>query len=141
MLEGNIKNRIKELLEENNIKKTRLSVEMGYSPTFLNSIIGNKKSIFNIEHIEKICGAINYPVSQLFADVEQKPKSLTPGNIDAQTYQMFAEMEKESGGFLMGLRELYGNVTKLAPKKQKMLMSLLVKTMDTFAGFAKEEAA
>ncbi len=140
-LEVKIKNKIKQLIDEKKIKITKLSADMGYHPTFLNSILGKEGKFFNLEQVGRFCTALNYPVSQLFADVEREPKSLTPAKIDRHTYNLFVEMERESGGFFLELNELYDNVKKLTPEKQKILMSLLVKTMEAFAGFAREEGS
>jgi transcriptional regulator with XRE-family HTH domain len=66
--EAEIKRKIKDLISASGEKKTKLSMRIGYSPNFLNSILGNEKSFFNITHIYKICAALDYPVAKLFED-------------------------------------------------------------------------
>lgn len=63
-----IKNKIKQLLEEKKVKKTQLSLNLGYSKSFLNTVLGKPNSFFNLEHIEKICDVLDYPIAKLFAD-------------------------------------------------------------------------
>lgn len=63
-----IKLKIKELLEEKNVNKTELSVNIGKEKSFINSILSQPNKFFNLEHIEKICAALNYPVAKLFED-------------------------------------------------------------------------
>lgn len=109
-----IKNKIKELLE---IKKstpgfkiTDFSVTLGYSRGFINSTLSNKAKFFNLEHIEKICIALDYPVAKLFEDDVSSQEGQSP-QVDPLTpleralLAMFRELSPQDKGGLLGRAE------------------------------------
>lgn len=70
-----IKNKIKTLLDKKKVKKSRLSVELGYNKHLLTTILYQKDKFFNLNHIEKICAALEYPVARLFEDDQEEQAS------------------------------------------------------------------
>lgn len=76
-----IKRKIKDLISASGEKKTKLSVRIGYSPNFLNSILGDKTKFFNITHIYRICAALDYPVAKLFEDDTYPQEKILPGQV------------------------------------------------------------
>lgn len=131
-LKAKIKRKVKEILNEKKVNKTGLSEKLGYEKTFINAVLSKPDKFFNLDHIEKICAALDYPVSQLFADVEREPMGLTPAEIDLYTYNKFLELERKAEDVTLGFTELREKVGTLTPEKQKMLMSLLKQTTETF---------
>lgn len=65
-LEHRIKLKIKQLIKAKKMKKSHLSVMIGYNKGFISTVLGDSKKFFNLEHIEKICTALDYPVARLF---------------------------------------------------------------------------
>ncbi len=93
-----IKNKIKDLLEEKNVNKTELSVKIGKEKSFISSILSQPNKFFNLEHIEKICATLNYPVAKLFEDNVISQEKTPPIQADSKT-----PLEKAVLGILRGL--------------------------------------
>ncbi|MEE9356473.1 MAG: hypothetical protein V3U75_12860 [Methylococcaceae bacterium] len=72
LLPGKIKPKIKELIDRKVDNITKFSTDLGYSKGFITSILGKSDKFFNLEHIEKICATLNYPVWKLFIEEEQQ---------------------------------------------------------------------
>lgn len=72
MLKAEIKNKIKQLLKEKKVNKAELSRSFGKDKTLINSIIYGKNSFFSLDHVEKICAAIDYPVYKLFLETPEQ---------------------------------------------------------------------
>lgn len=68
LLAAKIKNKIRLLLDAKKVKRSHLSVELGYNKHFLATILYQETKFFNLEHIQKICDALDYPVAKLFED-------------------------------------------------------------------------
>lgn len=93
-----IKNKIKDLLEEKNVNKTELSVKIGKEKSFISSIFSQSNKFFNLEHIEKICAALNYPVAKLFEDDAISPEEAPSSQANPKT-----PLEEAFLGILRGL--------------------------------------
>lgn len=70
MLKAQIKNKIKQLLDEKKVNKAELSRSFKKDKTFINSILCGKNTFFSLDHIEKICKALDYSVYKLFMEKE-----------------------------------------------------------------------
>lgn len=112
LIETNIKNKIKYLLNEKKVKITSFSLKIGYSRSFLSTILTTEEKFFNLEHIEKICNALNYPVWKLFKEESQEEKekanvleakALSLENVTDSLKKALAEIESLSN--LLGFQK------------------------------------
>ncbi len=124
-LEARIKNKIKQLLDEKKIKITRFSEDIGYSRGFISSILGKPKKFFNLEQIEKICFALDYPVARLFADAELEDLSrdMSLAEPSGPTY---GSDGWEKAQAIPELQELINILLALPADKQKQLLDSLL---------------
>lgn len=111
LLEYKIKNKIRQLLKVKKIKITQLSADLGYNKSFLSNIFHQEGKFFNLEHIEKICGALNYPVAKLFEDDVCSPKEAPPSqsipktSLEEALLEMFRGLSPQHRGGLIGYAE------------------------------------
>lgn len=120
-----IKHKIKELLEEKNVNKTELSVNIGKEKSFINSILSQPNKFFNLEHIEKICAALNYPVAKLFEDgissqKEQPPSQVTQNQADPMLWaliKVYGGLSPEHRGTLRDVAEEL-RLTEAIPQRE-----------------------
>lgn len=126
MLELIIKNKIKHLIVEKKIKKSRLSLDLGYSKGFINTMLRGEKKFFNLEQIEKICNALDYPVWKLFK--KEGGEELSSGML------ILAESEAENIYSVDGpdLSEIRKKLNGLDRKSREHAMKLIDNMLDTF---------
>lgn len=122
-LRSKIKRNIKELFDQKKIKITSFSENLGYSRGFFASILGKPDKFFNLEHIEKICEALNYPVHLLFMvqssdDMVGEP----PGTDDYD--KAFEEVL-----MVTEVQMLLGEIGNLPKKMQKHIAQHLLDTV------------
>lgn len=130
MLKAEIKNKIKQLLKEKKVNKAELSRSLGKDKTFINSIICGKNSFFSLEHIEKICTALDYPVAKLFEDGVNSPEeqilsalgqiTQNPADpIEWALVEIFRGLSPKHKGKLVGVAEDLRLAEAIPPKVSK----------------------
>lgn len=108
ILECKIKNKIRQLLKDKKVKITQLSADLGYNKSFLSNIFHQEGKFFNLEHIEKICAALEYPVAKLFEDDVSSQEGQAEYQADPLAgclLEMFKELSPKAKGDLLGYAE------------------------------------
>lgn len=107
LLATKIKNKIRTLLDEKKVKKSRLSVELGYNKHFLTTILYQDTKFFNLEHIDRICAALNYPVARLFEDdtYPQEEQADPSTTLERALLALFRELSPANKGDIIGFAE------------------------------------
>ncbi len=80
MIKRVLANKIKQLRKEKNITQKSLSDILGCDQAFISKVERGVSS-YNLEHIEKICAALNYPVARLFEDDAYLHEEIPPGQV------------------------------------------------------------
>lgn len=111
-IESQIKKKIKQLLVEKKVNKSQLSLSMDYNKNFLSYILCTDTKFFNLEHIEKICNALDYPVARLFEEDNICPKEGSPtfespsqpqsDPLERAMLEMFRKLSSQGKGELLG---------------------------------------
>lgn len=126
--EAEIKRKIKELISASGEKKTKLSVRIGYSSNFLNSILGDETKFFNITHIYRICTALDYPVAKLFEGDVSSQEPPAPSQVvqpqadplERALILMFRELSPKGKGDVLGkIEELKMQEVLLEKRRRK----------------------
>lgn len=130
LLECEIKNKIRQLFKNKKVKITKLSVNLGYNKSFLSNIFHQEDKFFNLEHIEKICTALNYPIAKLFTDdVCSQEKQTIPKITQNQAedddpmkealLKMFRGLSPKQRGILLGFAGELRLAEVMPPKASK----------------------
>ena len=110
MLKAQIKNKIKQLLDEKKVNKAELSRSFKKDKTFINSILCGKNTFFSLDHIEKICKALDYSVYKLFMEKEdiliEKKKTPTQQVLMETTDMLSDEEQKKVLRFALERQEI-----------------------------------
>lgn len=127
LLHTKLKNKIKQIIEEKKVNKARLSVSLGYEKNFLNTYFSKPDKFFNLEHIEKICAALDYPVAELFEDDSYPQEEIPPGRvvqnqadpIEWALVEIFRGLSPKHKGKLVGVAEDLRLAEAIPPKIPK----------------------
>lgn len=126
MIKRILANKIKQLRKEKNITQRALSDILGCDQAFISKIERGVSS-FNLEHLEKICTALNYPIARLFEDDAYPQEEIPPGRVaqnqadpmEWALVEVFRGLSSRHKGKLLGVAEELRLAEAIPPKVSK----------------------
>jgi len=118
MIRKILTNKIIKLRKINNLSQVKLAKIIGVAPSYVNRV-EKKKYLLSMEQIEAACKALNYPIAELFKNVEAEELGIAeppgPEYGDREEWEAYQRMPK--------LQELLNIFMGLPEEKQEMLLN------------------